>query len=177
MAIDLQRDFFGLFGLEAKFRLDEAKLERAYREVQAQVHPDRYAHLSDSEKRLSMQWATRVNEGFQTLRRPLSRAQYLLTLNGVDPGLETNTAMSPEFLMEQMEWREAVEEALAAGDASELETLRLRLRAQSRELVDELAGMLDDRKAFDEAADTARRMMFVDKLQHEIDDALEALEP
>jgi molecular chaperone HscB len=100
MTTEVQRDFFGLFGLAPVFRLDEAALESAYREVQTQVHPDRYAHLSDTEKRVSMQWATRVNEAYRTLRTPLLRACYLLQLNGVDPGLETNTAMLPAFLME-----------------------------------------------------------------------------
>ncbi len=111
MSIDLTQDFFTLFGLHRRYAIDDAALEAAWHELQSQVHPDRHAHLSDVEKRLSMQWATRVNEGFRTLRQPLTRAQYLLELAGVDAGLETNTAMSPEFLMEQMEWREAVEEA------------------------------------------------------------------
>ena len=111
MSIDLTQDFFTLFGLHRRYAIDDAALEAAWHELQSQVHPDRHAHLSDVEKRLSMQWATRVNEGFRTLRQPLTRAQYLLELAGVDAGLETNTAMSPEFLMEQMEWREALDEA------------------------------------------------------------------
>jgi molecular chaperone HscB len=176
MTTEVQRDFFGLFGLAPVFRLDEAALEGAYREVQAQVHPDRYAHLSDTEKRVSMQWATRVNEAYRTLRTPLLRACYLLQLNGVDPGLETNTAMSPAFLMEQLEWREAVQEARAAEDAAELESLHQRLRQEARGLVGELAVALDEHHAFDEAAELVRRMKFLEKLQHEIDDALEALE-
>jgi molecular chaperone HscB len=176
MTVQAQRDFFGLFGLTPAFRLDESTLDSAYREVQAQVHPDRYAHLSDTEKRVSMQWATRVNEAYRTLRTPLLRACHLLELNGVDPGLETNTAMSPAFLMEQLEWREAVQEARAAEDVGELETLHQRLRQESRGLVGALAAALDERQAFEEAAELVRRMKFLEKLQHEIDDALEALE-
>lgn len=176
MAFDAQADFFSLFGLVPAFRLDEAALESAYREVQGRVHPDRYAHLSDTEKRLSMQWATRVNEAYRTLRAPLSRASYLLQLNDVDPGLHTNTAMSPEFLVAQMEWREAVEEARASGDAAELDDLHRRLRKEAGGLVNDLAAALDDRRAFDEASELVRRMMFLQKLQHEIDDALEALD-
>lgn len=176
MSIDLKQDFFGLFGLPRAFAIDEAKLDQAWHELQARVHPDRHAHLSDAEKRASMQWATRVNEGYRTLRKPLPRAQYLLELAGVDAGLETNTAMSPAFLMEQMEWREAVEEARQAGDVDALESLHVRLRTHAKEVMAGLGHALDDKADFDAAADTVRRLMFIEKLQHEIDDALEALE-
>ena len=176
MSIDLQQDFYELFGLHRRFRIDEAALELAYHDLQGRVHPDRYAHLPDSEKRLSMQWATQVNEGFRTLRKPLSRATYLLELMGIDAGLHTNTAMSPTFLMEQMEWREAVEEARAAGESEELAQLHTRLRQHSREVFDELARQCDDEHDYAAAAETVRRLMFMEKLQHEIDDALEALE-
>ncbi|QDF97398.1 Fe-S protein assembly co-chaperone HscB [Azoarcus sp. DD4] len=176
MSIDLQQDFFGLFGLPRRYRLDEAALEAAWHELQSQVHPDRHAHLPDAEKRRSMQWATRVNEGFRVLRKPLTRAQYLLELAGVDAGIETNTAMSPEFLMEQMEWREAVEEARDAAEIEDLEQLHQRLRQHAREVLGGLERALDDDGDYVAAADTVRRLMFIEKLQHEIDDALEALE-
>jgi molecular chaperone HscB len=140
------------------------------------VHPDRYAHLPDADKRRSMQWATRVNEGFRTLQKPLARAQYLLVLAGVDAGVETNTAMSAEFLMEQMEWREAVEEARAAGEVGELEKLHTRLLQHAREVRAALERQLDIDHDYAQAADTVRRLMFIEKLQHEIDDALLALE-
>lgn len=176
MSIDLTQDFFALFELPRTFALDESVLDHAWHELQSQVHPDRHAHLSDLEKRRSMQWATRVNEAYRTLKKPLPRAQYLLELAGVDADLETNTAMSAEFLMEQMEWREAVEEARAAGDVDELEQLHQRLRVHSREVMDGLGRELDDAHDYPAAADTVRRLMFIEKLQHEIDDALEALE-
>ena len=123
-----------------------------------------------------MQWATRVNEGFRTLQKPLARAQYLLVLAGVDAGVETNTAMSAEFLMEQMEWREAVEEARAAGEVGELEKLHTRLLQHAREVRAALERQLDIDHDYAQAADTVRRLMFIEKLQHEIDDALLALE-
>jgi molecular chaperone HscB len=176
MSIDLQQDFFALFGLPRRFEVDEAALEGAFHDLQAQVHPDRHAHLPDADKRRSMQWATRVNEGFRTLRKPLARAMYLLELNGVDPALEVNTAMSPEFLMEQMEWREAVEEARQAGAVDELETLHQRLRQHARQMLGMLQRTLDDEQDLEAAAETVRRLMFIEKLQHEIDEALEALD-
>ena len=176
MSIDLSQDFFALFGLRRAYRIELAQLERAFHELHAQVHPDRHAHLPDAERRRAMQWATHVNEAFVTLKRPLKRAEYLLSLGGVDVGLETNTSMSAEFLMEQMEWREAVEEARQAADADELEALALRLRHHARDLTETLAVDLDERCDLPAAAETVRRMMFIEKLQNEIDDALEALE-
>lgn len=176
MTIDLQQDFFTLFGLPRRFEVDESALESAYHELHTRVHPDRHAHLPDADKRRAMQWATQVNEAFSTLRKPLPRALYLLELEGVDAGLETNTAMAPEFLMEQMEWREAVEEAREAADSEELEKLHQRLRSAGKDLLGELGKSFDSDKDLPSAAETARRLMFMEKLQHEIDDALEALE-
>jgi len=176
MSIDLTQDYFTLFGLPRRYALDEASLEAAWHRLQSQVHPDRYAHLPDADKRRAMQWATRVNEGFRTLKKPLARAQYLLVLAGVDAAVETNTAMSPEFLIEQMEWREAVEEARAAGEVEELEQLHTRLLHHAREVRADLGRQLDVDNAYPEAADTVRRLMFIEKLQHEIDEALLALE-
>ncbi|HRD33164.1 MAG TPA: Fe-S protein assembly co-chaperone HscB [Rhodocyclaceae bacterium] len=176
MSIDLQQDFFALLDQPRRFRLDLVALEAAYHELHGQVHPDRHAHLPDADKRRAMQWATRVNEAFVTLRKPLERARYLLELAGVDAALETNTAMSAEFLMEQMEWREAVEEARAAMAVDALETLYKRLRTHAGDVFESLAVQLDERHDFDAAAETVRRLMFIEKLQDDMDDALEALE-
>lgn len=174
--IDLQRDYFALFELPRRFRIDESALEAAYHQLQGRVHPDRHAHLSDAEKRLSMQWATHVNQGWNTLKKPLARAMYLLELAGRDVALESNTAMSPDFLIEQMEWREAVEEARESGDADALDHLQRRLRQHARDKLETLAVQLDDDQNLDAAAESVRQLMFLDKLRHEIDDALEALE-
>lgn len=176
MTFDLQQNFFDLFGLPKRFQLDQSALEAAYHELHAQVHPDRHAHLSEAERRRSMQWATRVNEGFRTLKKPLLRAQYLLELAGVDTQFETNTAMSPEFLMEQMEWREAIDEARHAGDAGALGQLHTRLRQHSRASFTQIEQLLDVQNDLPAATDMVRRLMFIEKLQHDIDEALEALE-
>lgn len=176
MSADLQQDFFALFGLPRCFRIEEAALEAAYHELHSRVHPDRHAHLPDADRRRAMQWATRVNEAFRTLKQPLSRARYLVELAGIDAGYETNTAMSPEFLTEQMEWREAVDEAETAADAGELEHLHQRLRNHTRELLGQLERQIDAEHAWNDAADTVRRLMFLERLRHQIDDALEALD-
>jgi molecular chaperone HscB len=122
-----------------------------------------------------LQWATRVNEAYQTLRKPLPRAQYLLSLSGHEVDGHSNTAMPPEFLMEQMEWREAVAEARMARDADELEQLHHRVKQRMNERYEQLAGSLDEQD-YALAADRVRRLMFLDKLLFEIDDALAALD-
>lgn len=176
MDIDFSKNHFELFGLEPAFRLDPARLEQGYRDIQSLVHPDRFAHLSEAERRVSMQWATHANEAYQTLRVPISRARYLLRLNGIETREETNTAMSSQFLVAQMEWREAVMEANTARDADSLFHLEARLQHEIAALHDHLARSLDDERNYAAAAESVRKLKFLEKLQHEIGDALEALE-
>jgi molecular chaperone HscB len=176
MVPDFSQDYFALFGLPRAFRIDTARLDQAYHAMQGKVHPDRHAHLPETERRLSMQWATQVNEAYRTLKQPLARAHYLLRLAGAETGHESNTAMSPAFLMEQMEWREAVAEARAAGDHHELEKLMQRLEKQGAALRGEIETSIDRQRDYAAAADAVRRLMFIEKLEHEIEDALEALE-
>ncbi len=176
MSFDPTQDYFTLFGLPRRFALDAAALEGAWHRMQAQVHPDRHAHLPEADRRRAMQWASRVNEGFRTLKDPLARAQYLLVLAGVDAGLETNTAMAPEFLIEQIEWREAVEEARTAGEVDALEQLHLKLSRHDREVRERLARELDLEHDYEAAAETVRRLMFSVRLRQDIDDALFELE-
>ena len=123
-----------------------------------------------------MQWTTRVNEAYRTLSNPVQRAKYLLELEGVDVAFETNTAMPAEFLMRQMELREALEQAGDAKDAAALDALRESLRADKQELERALGEALDARKDHAGAAGLTRKLMFLDKLDAEIDLAYETLE-
>lgn len=176
MNVDFNQDFFALLGQPRSYHIDSAQLDQAYHELQSRVHPDRHAHLPETERRLSMQWATQVNEAYRTLKHPLQRARYLLQLAGVDIDHESNTAMPPAFLVEQMEWREAVAEARAASDHHELEKLMLRLQQQSSNIRDEVERDIDQNKNYAAAAEALRRLMFIEKLEQDIDEALEALE-
>lgn len=174
--MDFHANHFQLFDLPPRFRLDTDRLEAAYRRLQNEVHPDRFAAAGEAERRLSMQWATRVNEAFQTLKKPLARAAYLLHLNGVEAFAEKHTAFPAGFLMQQMEWREAVAGARAARDLAALEKLARELRAEARCMEDALAAELDDRKDYEAAALTARKLKFMHKLIEEIGDAQEEIE-
>ena len=104
-------DYFALFRIKPQFKIDRQALESAYLTVQKQVHPDLHATGSDAEKRVSMQMATLANSAYRTLMNPIQRGLYLCSKNGVDPQLETNTAMPASFLMQQMEWRELLGES------------------------------------------------------------------
>jgi molecular chaperone HscB len=164
---------FELFGLPAAFAIDALMLEKAYRDIQSQVHPDRFAHAGDAERRASLQWTTRVNEAFQTLKNPVSRASHLLELHGVDVAFETNTAMPPEFLMQQMELREKLDEA---KDAARLDDLRKNLSAEKRSLESQIAQAIDADKDYHGAAGLVRKLQFLHRLGEEIDSAYEALD-
>ena len=161
-------DHFSLFGLEARFGLDSDELARAYRTVQAHVHPDRYAAAGAAERRAALQWATLANEAFQVLNSPVRRAAYLCERHGVEVGREGGTSVPTDFLEQQMQWRQALEEIRAERDVQGLE----RLRAQARELRDQEMGQLQARididRDFAGAAASVRRLMFIEKFLREL---------
>ncbi|MCG9057001.1 Fe-S protein assembly co-chaperone HscB [Laribacter hongkongensis] len=167
--------YFELFDLPVRFAVDGEALETAYRKVQAEVHPDRFASAPEAERRRALELATEANEAFQTLRSPVARARYLLQLRGIDTQEETNTAMPVDFLMVQMEWREAVADARAASDVEGLEQLAAAVRADRDELVAALVRSLDVTQEYDVAALGVRKLRFLDKLDQEIGDAIESL--
>lgn len=166
---------FTLFGLPEQFAIETNALDEAYRTVQSQVHPDRFAAAGDAQKRIAMQWATRANEAYQTLRNPLRRATYLLHLRGIDVGAENNTAMEPAFLMQQMEWRENIEDAAAAKNVDALDALLAELRDEERARLGKLAALLDS-GANQAASEAVRQLMFIERVAADIDTQIERLE-
>jgi molecular chaperone HscB len=148
-------------------------LERAYRDIQSRIHPDRHAHAGDAERRASMQWTTRVNEAYRTLKSPVQRAKYLLELNGIDVAFETNTQMPPEFLTRQLELREALAEATEAGA---LDRLHEAVRRETRDLERGLEDLIDARRDYAAAAGQVRKLMFLHKLAEQIGRAYEEIE-
>ncbi len=173
---DFQQDFFRLFSLPSRFQIDSATLEQGYLALQEQVHPDKFSHLSEAERRRSMQLATHVNEGYQTLRNPLNRARYLLSLHGVDTQEDSNTAMPMDFLMQQMEWREALEETRQTKDGAALEELEQHVQHEVRLLQQQLAIDIDDRHDYAAASGIVRKLKFLEKLAEEIGSAFDELD-
>lgn len=170
------QNHFELFGLPPSYGLDKEVLEQAYREIQAQVHPDRFAHAGDAERRASLQWTTRVNEAYRALKDPVQRACHLLELHGVDVAFETNTQMPTDFLMRQLELREELEAATGQKDPARLDRLRAGLSVSRKTLEREIGTAIDGRKDYAGAAELARKLMFLDRLDSEIDIAYEAIE-
>jgi molecular chaperone HscB len=168
------QNHFELFHLPQRFLIDRVALDEAYHEVQNQVHPDKFANKPDAEKRVAMQWATRANEAYQTLKSPYKRAAYLCELNGVDLQVESNTAMPSEFLMQQMAWREALEDARSARDLEGLERLERELRDARNQQVEE-AGELLNAANYVQAGRAVRQLMFLEKFGDDIAHAFESI--
>ena len=167
------KNHFELLGLAPAFALETGRLDRSYREIQSKIHPDRFAHAGDAERRASMQWSTQVNEAYRTLKSPVQRAKYLLELNGVDVAFESNTAMPADFLMEQMELRENLE---AARDVDSLDMLQKNLLNQKQTLEAKIAECIDGRHDYSSASDLVRKLMFLERFGEEIAAAHEQLE-
>jgi len=175
MTPDFSKNHFDLFALPVSFDIDVPALERAYRDLQREVHPDRFAAASDAEKRLAAQWATRANEGYLTLKTPLKRGRYFLRIHGIDTEEESNTAMPLDFLEQQMAWREAVVDAKAARDEQKLDALAAQRDGEEKIMFAQLARELSAAATLTDARLTVRKLRFLEKLGEEIDEALEAL--
>jgi molecular chaperone HscB len=168
----LDDDDFELFGLPRRQAQDPAQIDARWKALQAEVHPDRFAAEGAAAQRLAMQWAVRVNEAFHRLKDPLRRAAYLCELHGEAVDAEDNTAMPAEFLMDQMAWREALEEA--KGGAA-VEALNEEVLVRRGELLAELQTTLDATGDWPAAARQVRALMFVERFVHDLDRRLEAL--
>ena len=175
--MNIDADDFTLLGLTRAFTLDRAQLDAAWKDLQGRVHPDRFAAEGAAAQRVAMQWAVRVNEAHQRLKDPLKRAAYLCELAGVSVQAENNTAMPGNFLMQQMQWREALEEA---SGLTEVEALSSEVSAQRKARLAKVASLLDaaqpETAAVQQAAQEVRALMFIDRLSEEIDARLERLE-
>ena len=166
------KNHFELFGLTPAYALDIDKLDSAYRDIQARIHPDKFAHAGDAERRASMQMTTQVNEAYRTLKSPVRRAVYLLELNGIDVAFETDTAMPKDFLLQQMEFREKLEEAKSASD---LDGIEESLSEHKKSIEKQIAEQIDSRKNFHDAKPLVRKLMFFDRLAEEVNEAHDAL--
>ena len=165
-------DYFALFQIKPQFKIDRQALESAYLTVQKQVHPDLHAGGSEAEKRVSMQMATLANSAYRTLMNPIQRGLYLCAKNGVDPQLETNTTMPATFLMQQMEWRETLDEA--RDNPLKLEELYAQVEKTKKEVLLEVEQAIDVQQNFEVAAQKLRALLFIDKFSVELEEAISA---
>jgi len=184
--MNLQSDDFELFGVSRRFAQDRAFLDARWKELQREAHPDRFAAQGPAAQRVAMQWSVRINEAYQRLKDPQRRAAYLCELHGAPIRAEDNTAMPAAFLMQQMEWREALDDA-RGGDAldaldDETQAARRAALAVSRSHLDtsatmawitaaleRLATLIDDRQDWAGAAREVRALMFIARFAHDIE--------
>ncbi|MCY1166203.1 MAG: Fe-S protein assembly co-chaperone HscB [Pseudomonadota bacterium] len=168
----LQSNDFELFDLPVQFAQNPAALDARWKELQREAHPDRFAAQGAAAQRVAMQWSVRINEAYQRLRNPLKRASYLCELHGAPINAETNTAMPADFLLRQMELREALDEAETIEDLDEIAS---RSASSGREQLSKIEQMIDVKKDFQAAAQQVRSLMFIERFASEVDARIDQL--
>lgn len=171
--MNLQDDDFALFGLKQGFAQDRASVDARWKELQREAHPDKFASHGPAAQRVAMQWSVRINEAYQRLKDPLKRAAYLCELAGFPIQAHSNTAMPPQFLMQQMEWREALDDA---ADVDAVEQLLAEVQAARKDLLQQCELDLDQRQDPAAAVGTVRALMFMDKFAQDLNQRLDQLE-
>jgi molecular chaperone HscB len=164
--VNLQDDDFTLFGLPQRFAQDRAAIDARWKELQREAHPDRFAAQGGAAQRVALQWSVRINEAYQRLKNPQKRAAYLCELRGAPIDAERNTAMPPAFLMQQMEWREALDEARIEAD---LEAVGHQLRQARAKALDDIERLLDRENDAHAAAQQVRALMFIERFAHDVE--------
>jgi len=165
-------EYFSLFGLEPRFTIDPLALTNAYREVLSRVHPDRHAGASATERRVAMQLASHANEAYRTLKSDSARAAYLCRSNGVAPDGPGAAIPNASFLERQMRWHEVLEMAHKGHDTVAIADLAREVAHQHKELLARIAHLLDEKKDFTGAAEAVRSLLFLEKMQADIERAV-----
>lgn len=169
----IQSDDFELFELTQRFAQDRAQLDARWKDLQREVHPDKFAGQDAAAQRVAMQWSVRVNEAYQRLKDPLKRAAYLCELNGAPVNAENNTAMPAAFLMQQMQWREELDEAKSAED---IQQISQQVQLARRGMLENIERLIDLQHAFDEAVAQVRALMFVERFEDDVNTRLDQIE-
>jgi molecular chaperone HscB len=171
--VNLQSDDFELFGLERRFKQDREVLDARWKDLQRQAHPDKFSAQGAAAQRIAMQWSVRINEAYQRLKNPLKRAAYLCELHGALVNAENNTAMPGAFLMQQMEWREELDDAQTAED---LEKINLKCAQAGRNTLQNIEQLLDLAHDYVAAVAQVRALMFMERFAADVDARLDQLE-
>ena len=173
MNLNLQSTDFELFGLPQRFGQDRAAIDARWKELQREAHPDRFAGQGAAAQRVAMQWSVRINEAYQRLKNPLKRAAYLCELHGAPVNAENNTAMPASFLMQQMQWREELDEAQGAEDLAQISR---QCRQAERETLLEIEQLLDQSHDYAAAVAQVRALMFLERFAADVNDRLDRIE-
>jgi molecular chaperone HscB len=172
MNLNLRSTDFELFGLPGQFAQDRAAIDARWKELQREAHPDRFAAQGPAAQRIAMQWSVRINEAYQRLKDPLKRAAYLCELRGAPVDSHSNTAMPADFLVEQMAWREALEEARSEEELDQLDGELQRARSEVFQRIEHFLDQTGDAAA---AAQQVRGLMFIERFGHDVQARFEQL--
>ena len=172
MNLNLQSTDFEIFGIEPRFELDRGALDARWKDLQREAHPDRFATADAQAQRQAMQWSVRINEAYQRLKDPLKRAAYLCELNGAPIQAENNTAMPAAFLMQQMQWREDLEEA---SNLADLERMADDVADARRTMLQGLHSTADDSRNWPARAQQVRALMFVERFVRDVESRIDLL--
>ena len=159
--------YFALFGLSPSFELDLEDVGARYREQARAIHPDRFAGASEREQRQALERSATLNDAYQTLKHPTRRARHLLALRGHEVPLEA-TVQDPDFLLQQLQWREELEELQDDEDLAGVEAFKRRLKAAHQSMNESFAALWQDESRIGDAERLVRRMQFLDKLSQEV---------
>jgi molecular chaperone HscB len=170
--ISLQDNDFELFDVPVQYAQDRAQLDARWKALQREAHPDRFAAEGAAAQRVAMQWSVRINEAYQRLKDPLKRAAYLCELLGAPVQAENNTAMPPAFLMQQMAWRESLEDT---ANPQDLEALADLVSTEQRRVQQTLGDLLDVAKDPAQAVGQVRALMFIERFTQEVNAKLDRL--
>ena len=171
--MNLQSSDFELFGLAPQFAQDRAAIDARWKELQREAHPDKFAAQGGAAQRVAMQWSVRINEAYQRLKDPLKRAAYLCELNSAPVNAENNTAMPGAFLMQQMEWREALDDA---SSLAELESLYAQVSAARRDTMQKCGQLLDEQQDYVKAVQQVRALMFIERFANDVEARLDQMD-
>ena len=171
--MNLQSTDFELFDLAPQFAQDRGPIDARWKDLQREAHPDKFAAQGASAQRLAMQWSVRINEAYQRLKDPLKRAAYLCELHAAPVNAENNTAMPAAFLMQQMEWREALDDAQSPAD---LEALEAQVAAARQQTLTHCAQLLDIAHDYPQAVQQVRALMFIERFSADVQQRLDRLD-
>jgi molecular chaperone HscB len=164
--MNLQSDDFALFGLPRRFAQERSAIDARWKELQREAHPDKFAAQGTAAQRVAMQWSVRINEAYQRLRDPMRRAAYLCELHGAPIQAEDNTAMPAAFLMQQMQWRESLDDAQTAA---ELDALDDGVQQAQRQALAHCGQLIDQQRDYAGAARQVRALMFIARFADDIE--------
>jgi molecular chaperone HscB len=159
-------DFFAVLQLPVACEIDPAILERNYRSLQSQWHPDRFASGSQTERLAAVQRTSLLNDAYTTLKSPLLRAAHLLQLKGVDVTSVSQSQLAPAFLLKQMELRDELEELIGRSELTGLEQLGKRVQQDRQQLWLEFTALFDSGK-LEQAQRNYYELQFTQRLLEE----------